>query len=119
MILVMPNTSVADVLRQDLRHLVAQIDATVDPAAFTRMCRLRIARTARRAATECPICLDPLGPKYRRVHACGHLFHDACIGSGSSAAARRPAPCAAATSANFSCRPLSKQGILNGAAGAL
>ena len=75
----MPNTSVADVLRQDLRHLVAQIDATVDPAAFTRMCRLRIARTARRAATECPICLDPLGPKYRRVHACGHLFHDACI----------------------------------------
>lgn len=80
MLIIIPNSSVSSVLRRDLRGLVALLGAaTVDTASFTRVCRLRFARSALRAAADCPICLDPLGPKYRSIHACGHAFHDGCI----------------------------------------
>ena len=44
---------------------------------FFHGCRLHMDRRAQ--GTTCPICLEPVGTKYRRVHPCNHVFHGPCI----------------------------------------
>lgn len=44
---------------------------------FYRGCRLHT--DDEMAGKTCPVCLDPLDSRYRRIGTCGHSFHDECL----------------------------------------